>query len=195
MEAERRISAGTLSLDDVIHVTDEDASEDLGTLSEVPLSADGGISVGNALYYMVTISDNSTAVALLHLFGGGDIDATLTSLGLTGTSVNTTDLPTNAADMARLMEAIYRGDGLTAAARDHALGLLLQQTVRDGVPRGVEGGAAVGNKTGTWDGNTHDIAFVDAPGGPYIIAIMSDEGGWNPVAAVSKAVYEILSKP
>jgi beta-lactamase class A len=195
-EAERRQSAGTLNFDDEITLTDEDVSEDLGTLSSVPVDANGSLSIRDALHAMVTVSDNATAVALLHLLGGAEIDETLRSLGLTTMSVNTTDLPTTASDMALLMEAVVTGRGLTAEAQADARTLLLGQEVRSGVPQGVPGGVKVGNKTGTWDNATHDVAFVEAPGGTYVIAVLTDgSAGWAPIARVSAAVYSLLAQP
>jgi beta-lactamase class A len=195
-EAERRQSAGTLNFDDEITLTDEDVSEDLGTLSEVPMDSSGSLSIRDALRAMVTVSDNATAVALLHLLGGPEIDETLRSLGLTTMSVNTTDLPTTASDMALLMEAVVTGRGLTAEGQADARTLLLGQEVRSGVPQGVPGGVKVGNKTGTWDNATHDVAFVEAPGGTYVIAVLTDgSGGWAPIARVSAAVYSLLAQP
>lgn len=194
-EAERRSSLGLLNLDDEIQYSGEDTSEDLGTLGEVPFEADGGVTIRNALRAMITVSDNSSAVALLHHLGGGAIDDTLRALGLTTMSVNTTDLPATANDMALLMEAIATGRGVSAAARDEMRALLFAQQTRSGIPEGLPIGVPVGNKTGTWEGATHDIAFVEAPGGAYIIAILSDQDWtWEPLRRVSETVYREMSR-
>lgn len=194
-EVERRISEGLIHGDDRVFLSDADAAEDLGTLGEVPLASDGSISVSDALRAMVTMSDNSTAVALLHLVGAANIDASLAALGLENTSVNTPDLPTDAADMAVLMEAIVSGRGMSESARREARQLLLDQQTRDGIPAGLPAGVLVGNKTGTWEGDTHDVAFVDAPGGVYVIAVLSDRSWtWAPISAVSKAVYAVMAR-
>ena len=106
---------------------------------------------------------------------------------------NTTDLPTTAADMAILMEAISSGRGVSVEARADMRGLLLDQKTRFGIPEGLPARIAVGNKTGTWEGATHDIAFVDAPGGTYVIAILSDKGwDWAPLVRLSRAIYAAL---
>jgi beta-lactamase class A len=195
-EAERRISEGSLQLTDALQLTDEDLKEDLGTIDEVHRSADGTISIGDALQAMVTISDNSTAVALLHLLGGAQLDATMNSLGMLHTDFNTEELPTTAGDMVILMEAIYDGRGLTPEAQQHARALLLQQDTRDGIPQGVPKGVAVGNKTGNWEGATHDVAFVEAPSGTYVIAVLtSGSWVWTPIQDISATVYAALSTP
>lgn len=193
LEAERRLSAGTLTLDDRLQLTAEDVTEDLGTLGDLDLAADGSLSIRAALEAMVTVSDNSTAVELLHLLGAGNIDATLAELGLQHTSVNTRDLPTTAGDMALLMEAVVTGKGMSEAARRDARELLLRQETRDGIPAGLPAGVNVGNKTGTWEGATHDVAFVEAPSGTYVITVLSDKDwDWAPISRVSKAVFDVL---
>jgi beta-lactamase class A len=195
LEAERRLSAGTLKLDDRLQLSDEDVTEDLGTLGDLDLAADGSLSIRAALEAMVTVSDNSTAVALLHLFGAGNIDATLAELGLQHTSLNTRDLPTTAGDMALLMEAVVTGKGMSEPARRDARELLLRQEVRDGIPAGLPQGVNVGNKTGTWEGATHDVAFVEGPTGTYVITVLSDKDwDWAPISRVSKAVFDVLAK-
>lgn len=177
-EVERRVSAGELSYDDRIVLTDDAVAEDLGTLERVPVAPDGTVSIGDALEAMVTLSDNATAVALMRLVSPAAIDDTLRGLGLTTMSVNTERLPTTANDLGLLMRAIVRGDGVAPAQRDHMRTLLLQQTVRDGIPSAVEPGALVGNKTGTWPGTTNDVAFVETAQGTYVIAIVA-EGDWS----------------
>ncbi|GIW12835.1 MAG: hypothetical protein KatS3mg062_0274 [Tepidiforma sp.] len=197
LEVERRVSIGTLSYDDRIAMTDEARAEDLGTLDRLPLAEDGTLSVGEALEAMITYSDNASAVLLLRLLGPADIDATLRGIGAWETSVNDPSLPTSAADLARVMAALVRGEGLTDAARAHALDLLFAQEVRAGIPEALEempGVMRVGNKTGTWPNATRDVAWVETASGGYILAVMT-EGDWNweLVQRVARAVHEELT--
>ncbi len=193
-EVERRVSVGALSYDDRIALTDEAIAEDLGTLERVPAAADGTVSIGEALEAMVTLSDNATAIALMRLVSPAAIDATLGDLGLTTMSVNTTELPATAGDLALLMRAIAMGEGVAPAQREHMHDLLVRQTVRDGIPSAVGRGAVVGNKTGTWAGTTNDVAFVEAEQGTYVIAVMADgDWNWELVRDVTRAVDEALA--
>ncbi len=92
--------------------------------------------------------------------------------------------------MALLMEAIVRGIGVDEAARAEMRDLLFHQHTRSGIPAGLPEDIPVGNKTGTWAGATHDIAFVEAPSGTYVLAILSDhDWDWDPIVRVSAAVY------
>ncbi|MCC6381222.1 MAG: serine hydrolase [Dehalococcoidia bacterium] len=189
-EAERRHAAGELSFDDSVTLTAEDVAEDLGTLAELGAGEGDAVPVWRLLEAMVTFSDNTSAVALLHHLGGAAVDATLRGLGLEQTSVNTEELPTTAAEMAALMGAAIAGTGVGPEAAAEMRALLARQTIRSGIPRGVPEDVHVGNKTGTWAGATHDVAYVEAPGGDYVLAVLSDgEGGWEPIVRVSAAVY------
>lgn len=192
--AERQRASGLLRFEQWAQVTADDAAEDLGTLATLGIGAGDYLSVGEAIWAMVTRSDNTSAVLVLGLLGGRAVDAEIAALGLAHTSVNTQALPTTAADMALLMEAIVRGDGVSATQRDEMIALLLQQETRVGIPALLPEAVAVGNKTGTWEGATHDVAFVDAPTGRYVIAVLSDrDWDWAPIARVSRAVYDVLA--
>lgn len=190
-EAFRQRKLGTLSFERTVPVTGAYLDQDLGTLARLERAPNGDLAIAEAVRGMVSLSDNTSATILLDLLGHRNIDATMQALGLTATSVNTTELPTTAADMARVMEAVVRGEGLDAGSAQEMLAMLLAQETRAGIPRGVPSGVAVGNKTGTWPGSTHDVAVVLAPSGAYVIAVLTDGSwDWNPITRVSRAVYE-----
>lgn len=194
-EAYRQRELGLLDFERAVPVTDVYAQEDLGTLASVPRLPNGDLRIADAVRAMITVSDNTSATILLDLLGHRNIDATLAALGLHATSVNTRELPTTAADMARLMAAIVRGEGLSAASAQEMVNLLLAQQTRAGIPRGVPAGVPVGNKTGTWSGALHDVAVVYAPTGPFVIAVLTDgSGGWEVIARVAAAVYQYLAR-
>jgi hypothetical protein len=108
--------------------------------------------------------------------------------------VNTTELPTTARDMARIMDAIVAGEGLDPATHELLIGMLARQTIRSGIPRPA-GDVTSGNKTGTWDEITHDVAYVEAETGTYVIAVLSATNrDWDAIAAVSEAVYQVMAE-
>jgi len=195
-EVQYRLTRGQLDLAMSLPIGAADIAEDDGTFWSLPFAEDGTISIGAALEAMVTVSDTTTANAFLHLLGHNQIDETLRSLGLKKTSVNDRKLPTTASDMALLMEALYLGRGLDTPERNLARDLLKAQAWRAGIPAGLPGNVISGNKTGNTEGATHDVAFVEAPGGTYVIAILSDRAwDWRPVEAVSAAVFAVLAAP
>ncbi|MGE3075833.1 MAG: serine hydrolase [Dehalococcoidia bacterium] len=198
-EAEVRHARGELEYTDKLFMSDEDAAEDLGTSGYLTFEPDGSITIGNLLHAMITVSDNSSAVTLLHEFGGATIDETLRSIGVKTMTVNQVELWTTADDLARLMEAIYVGEGVGPTERAHMRDLLLAQTIRNGIPGAladeVHEGLHIGNKTGTWPGAQHDVAFVEAQSGAFVIAILTDGSyeGWQALQRVTQAVYAALS--
>ena len=199
-ETERRHFNGDLAYDDTIMISDEDAIEDLGTSGYLEFEDDGSITIQHLLEAMIEVSDNSSAVALMHEFGSRNIDSTLRELGVTTMTLNQTELWTTADDLARLMEAIYVGEGVGPEERAHMRELLLAQTVRYGIPAAlaseVREGLMIGNKTGTWEGAQHDVAFVEAQTGAYVIAILTDGSweGWQALYRVAVAMHREMLK-
>ncbi|WP_322819298.1 serine hydrolase [Tepidiforma sp.] len=197
-EAERRVSEGRLGYDDRLALDEEARREDLGTLARLPIAEDGTISLGQALEAMVVVSDNASAIAVLRLLGPSQVDARLRQLGIVTMSVNDRALPTTARDLALLMAAIVRGEGLNTTAHTHALDLLFAQEARAGIPAALEpypDVIRVGNKTGTWDNATRDVAVVEAEAGTYVVAAMT-EGDWNweLVGRLARAIHGELTR-
>lgn len=188
-EAFRQRQAGQISFAQDVTLTGSALAEDLGTFDRVP-RGENGVPLGEAVRAMVTWSDNVSAALLLDTLGHRTIDATMASLGLTHSSVNTVELPTTAADMARLMEAIVRGQGVGGQAASDMTALLLKQEMRFGIPAGLPAGTPAGSKWGAWPGSSHDVGFVVAPHGAYVIAVLTARGwDWNLIARVSAAVW------
>jgi len=77
VEAERRVEAGQLHYGDIITIEDEDITED-GSFE----LAGTELTLDEALEAMITISDNGAALALWHVLGPENINATLVALGI-----------------------------------------------------------------------------------------------------------------
>jgi beta-lactamase class A len=71
------------------------------------------------------------------------------------------------------------------------LSLLVQEEIGGGVVASAPEGTVVAHKTGNFSSANHDIALVWGPAGPYVIAVLTDTlEGWDPVVAVSSAVWQ-----
>ena len=173
-EAYRQAGAGQLALATEIVVTPEAMRENLGTLDKVPLKVGDRLSVARLIELMIVFSDNSSSVLLRDVLGRPRIDQTMRSLGLRTTSVSSPDLPTTAADMVILAEAIATGRGVGQAASREMTQMLRKQSVRGRIPAGLPPAVPVANKTGTWDNAGHDVAIVYAPSGTYLLVVLSD---------------------
>ena len=189
-EAFRQAEAGQMSLSTELTVTPEAVAEDLGTLEKAGIEAGDRLAVDQLIELMIVFSDNTSSVLLRDALGRSRIDQTLRALGLRSTSVGAPDLPTTAADMSVLIEAIATARGVSQGASRRMIELLLQQSVRGRIPAGVPGGVPVANKTGTWEDAGHDVAIVYAPAGTYLLVVMSDLTVRDDlIAALSREVY------
>lgn len=163
---------------------------------------------------MITISDNSSANALVRLLGDGDEEAGMAAVndwcrrnGLESTRMNRLMLQdnglqnyTSAADCARLLAMIYRGDCVSPAASREMLDLLLLQRVNDRIPAQLPEGTPVAHKTGDLVGLCWaDVGIVFSPGGDYILCVISDGtasefDAKTAAAALSRQIYDLMNQ-
>ncbi len=162
---------------------------------------------------MITVSDNGSANALVRLLGGGDEDAGMAAVndwclrqGLTDTRQNRLMLAdnglqnyTSAADCARLLAAIYRGDCVSPEASREMLSLLLQQQVNDRLPMGLPEGTPIAHKTGDLIGLCWaDVGVIFSPGGDYVLCVISDgqaseDEAKSAAAELSRQIYAMMN--
>ncbi len=194
LEAYRQRDAGELDFAELLTLEEKYVEYDLNTLEDLGLEEGDMLTLADALKAMIIVSDTPTAVMVQDKVNPWRVDQTLKSLGITDMSVTTYDLPTTAGDMALLMAAVAAGEGVSEGSRREMLALLLQESIRDGIPSGVPPNLAVAHKSGNFTDATHDVALVWGPGGPYVIAVLSDRS-WDsrPIAAVSRAVWDYFA--
>jgi beta-lactamase class A len=179
----------------VLTLEPEFAEYDSGTLGPLGLASGSQLSVLDAIRAMIVVSDTPNAVMLQRLLGAWAIDASMWALGIENTTFNDYDLPTTAADMATLVTAIASGEGVSEASRLEMLALMMHERFGEGIGSGVPEGTPYAHKTGLAGDATHDVGVVWGPDGPYVLSIFSDANHeWEPVAAVSAAVYEYFAQ-
>jgi beta-lactamase class A len=184
----RQRALGLLRFDETLTITPPYLEFQLGTL-RWPLWSE--VSIQALLEAMITESDNVAAMLLYDRTGAWNTMQDLRALGLRQTDIATDAMPTSAADMARLLEAIARGQAVDEQASAEMVALLSRQKVNDRLPARLPRGTRVAHKTGNWDNATHDVGIVYAPSGPYVLAVLSDLP-WvaNPIAELSRLVYD-----
>ena len=181
-------SLGLLNFDERLVVTPYYASFDLGTL---PVAVCETLNISEALAYMMSISDNTSAALLQDRAGSANVNRAMAALGLSTTRLLSEDLPTTAADMALLMEAIGRGNAVDGAASQEMVNLLASEEIDNGLRAGLPAGTLVAHKTGNWSNATHDAGIVYSPGATYVIAVLSDRAYETALTQeVSRVVYE-----
>lgn len=179
-EAYRQSALGQISLDDTtVTITDEDLTD-----SGYYTPSGTTLSVRQALERMITISDNSPALALVRLLDVHQINATMVALGLANTRLNT-PLPevertsssnvTTASDMAALFAGLARGQIVSPEASRDMLAVLARQQINDRLPAGVPAGVTVAHKTGDLQGVSHDVGIIWTPGGPRVVVMLTSD--------------------
>ena len=194
LEAYRQRDLGDIDYGTELTVDAEVAQYDLGTLEYLGIQVGDKVLLGEAVEAMIIVSDTSLANLVLGEIGYGSVDATLSGIGATTMSVSTSELPTTAADMYAVISAIAKGDGVSEESRQEMLSLMAQEWFFSGVVAGMPAGTAFAHKSGSFTDATHDVAIVEGPAGPYIIAVLSDRSSeWAPIASVSDAVWRYFA--
>ncbi len=148
------------------------------------------------LEQMISVSDNAAANRLIEILGKDDFAAGAEIVnqfcvehGYTGSSVGRRFLEENpsgdnytcAADCAKILADIYRGELVSPEASEKMLGLLKMQTNLSKIPSGLPEGTQTANKTGEMPEGyglgciENDMAIVYGPEGDYAIAVLSNE--------------------
>lgn len=152
-------------------------------------------SVDDALYQMITISDNYAALLLADKVGLTNIATFLIKNGFYSSKVGMhgKDPVTTPVDIALFFEKLYRGQLIDQTYSSKMIALLKQQRLNDKIPEYLPTNIIVAHKTGELDNVTHDAGIVYAPNGDYILVVLSliddRELANERIANVSKAVF------
>ena len=197
VEAERRVEAGQLHYSDIITIEDEDITED-GSFE----LAGTELTLDEALEAMITISDNGTALALWHVLGPENINATLEGLGIKNFHVFLNFDEDNIATpraVGTLLSMLAKRQLISAAASDRMLARLERQQINDRLPAELPEGVVVAHKTGNLPGLTHDAGIIFTPSGPRVVVAMTwdafDADAYAFIANVGSVVYSTLLEP
>lgn len=191
-EVYKQVELGLVDMDEELLVTPYYASFDAGTL---PVEICDTLTVREALWAMITYSDNTTGFLLRDKVGLGNIDRDVQALGLTQSALTQGDAISTAGDMAVFLEMVVFGAAVSRDASREMLDIMLAQQVSDRLPALLPPGTEVAHKTGDLPEVAHDVGIVYAPQPTYIIAVLSDRGGeYEPIALLSRAVYDYFNR-
>lgn len=175
--------------------------------------------VYDLLWNMITVSDNESCNELGRLQdeksdflkGAESVNEYLEKEGYDDTSYQSTLHPsrspvlslgehntTTAEDCGLLLERIYKGECVSAAASEDMLELLLNQKNTTKIPSGIAADVTVANKTGETDTDQHDMAIVYGPKTTYILCVMSEgfksaDQAVENIRKISGVVYNYLN--
>ena len=182
VEMFRRIDRAQSSLDAMCVVTELDRAHGSGVLRMLH----GGLrlTVGDLLYLMMAISDNSATNMLIETAGMAQINATMRELGMRNSILGRPmvgrlaiageqeNLAT-ACDYTRLVDAIVSGRAASAESCNAMLDLLSQQHNAHRIGRFVPAspGYRWGAKNGTNKGIVNEAGFIETPHGTLLLAV------------------------
>jgi|SRR5579884_81730 len=161
---------------------------------------------------MIQLSDNTASNLLISFFGFAAIDEAARRAGLYNTTLKRHFLDTAAqlrhmdnrttpADMGHFLFELERGvrEEIPTIASPRScrrmIDIMLGQTDRDTIPRGVPPRVPVANKTGELSRSRSDVAIVDPFGdSPYVLAVYTSgldapAQAYDGIAQISRIVY------
>ncbi len=197
-EVEERLVRRQITKEDEIKEDVVKLNEQFNIASEEAEIAEGEIdtTVNDALYKMITISDNYSALVLSKLIGLSKVSGFLNNYGFSESSLNPPK--STAYDIGQFYQLLYNSRIINSAASKDILELLKAQRLNDRIPKYLPEDLEVAHKTGELGPVKHDAGIVFTPFGDYIFVAMSKTN--NPlhaaevIAKVSKEIYSYFEK-
>jgi len=158
---------------------------------------DGSIAltVRDALFRMITISDNYAALLLTEKVRLSNVAKFLTEYGYSESKVGLDgSLPTTtSSDIAKFFTDIYNENMLGKPYDTLMLQLLKQQKLNHKIPKNLPKTVEIAHKTGELNSVTHDAGIVYTPKGDYIITVLSEsqnpQNAEHQISILSESIY------
>jgi len=179
-ELYRQVDEARLRLDDSRALDRRHAVGGSGILNELTTPT---LSLGDYATLMIVLSDNTATNVLIDVVGMQNVNSRMSALGLDQTRLRRRMIDLDAArrgeenvatpaEIARLLEIVHRGEGLSKASHQDMLAVLKKpksSALRRSVPPRVE----VANKPGGLEGVAVDAGIVYLESRPYIFVMMA----------------------
>lgn len=195
--AYEQIKNGKLKEDDVLSESIVALNKKFGIPQESAELKEGEIklSVKDALFKMITISDNYAALLLTSKIRLATVTSFLKTNGFNESAVGTLNgVPTTTAhDISLFFEKLYNLQIIDKEYSEKMLQLLKAQRLNDKIPKNLPDNTIIAHKTGELDEYTHDAGIVYAKNNEYIIVILSKSNSpdlaEDRISNISEAVY------
>lgn len=157
-------------------------------------------TVQDALYQMITISDNDTALLLTDKIGISSIQNFLEQNGFSESHVGIhgNQPVTSARDIEMFFEKLYKGELGNKDTTESMLSLLKQQRLNEKLPQYLPSSITLAHKTGEIDGYSHDAGIVFTPDADYVIVVLTQsddpQSANSRIAQVSQNVYTYFTQ-
>ena len=202
----KQADEGRLNLDEVRRLDPQHVVGGSGVLTELTAPA---MPLRDYATLMVVLSDNTATNLLIDAVGMERVTARMAGLGMPTLKLRRKMIDLAAArrgdenvgtpaDLATLLTAIYKGEGLKKESAE-ALLTILKKPKTSALRRGVGSGVPVANKTGTLEGVEADAGIVYISGRPYILCVLTtflkdNAAGDAAIAAASRAAFDYFNR-
>src|SRR5207244_12676765 len=160
------------------------------------------LTLAEALEAMIPSAGNGAGLALSHILGGSNIDATLTKAGMPDFHVAFDDSEDNVATphaIGTFFTLLAKRQLISPAASDRMLARLERQQINNRLPAQLPPGVVVAHKTGNLAGLTHDAGIIYTKSGPRVVVAMTwdalDEDAANFISSIGSLVYSAVLEP
>lgn len=220
IEAYRQADRGTLSLDELVRLTEQDKVPGSGILTD-HFSDGAAIPLRDLIRLMIRYSDNTATNLVLDKIGLESTAATMTAIGFPETQVHSkvyrrdTSInmersdqyglgSTTANDTVRLLVGIERGELARQKSCQEMLGHLLACDDVGRFPRLLPAGTALAHKTGAVNKTRTAAGIIYSPKGKIVLCVLTDENedtSWTDdnaahrlCAELAKAAYDFVNR-
>jgi beta-lactamase class A len=195
-EAYARIDAGSLAEESLVLVSEQDVDPDYGGSR---YAAGEYLSVRQAVYAMITQSDNGAALALVDRLGLNAVNLRFASIGMPDTRL-VYDAVTTPRDVLSYFSMLADGDVVSPDASNSLVDLLAAQEINDRIPAGLPAGEgwSVAHKTANIDDMIGDAGIVYTRDNDAYALIILNQGlasYWTSVQtirSISQSVYRVI---
>ncbi|HTU56464.1 MAG TPA: serine hydrolase [Acetobacteraceae bacterium] len=204
----RRVEAGGHSLAETYRLRNEDRAPGSGVMLHLHEGME--LTVGDLVYLMISISDNTATNILIDMVGMEEVNAVMASLGMTGSTLGR-KMQARAAgagqkenwaspeDYARVIEALLKNEAASAGSCAAMVAMLEKQQNERRIARYLPKADRPrwGSKTGSVPGVCNDVGFVMTGKGALIVSVFC-EGESEPYAneqvigEISRAALEAV---
>ena len=192
------VDEGRINFDDTVYIDKSDIYGGSGIIKGMKLPLK--MTFLRLLQLMIYRSDNTATNKVIDILGFDYINEKMQESGLENTILRRRMMDfksrdkgienyTTVSDIALILEKIYKRELVNPQLSSIALSFLKDQLVNDRIPRYLPHEAVVAHKTGLERGIVHDAGIVFAPGGDYIICVLT--GGFNSYAQAKKFIADV----
>lgn len=182
IEIFRRIDAGKLTLDKLHKMTQDDKSNGSGVLLHMHAGIE--VTIGDLVYLMMSISDNTATNILIDYAGMAEVNATMKSVGMANSVLGRKMrgrpvLPGEnenlavPSEYAEAIAALFANKAASADACRQMIAVLEKQQNDRRIARHLpkQDRPRWGTKTGSLPNVINDVGFIMTPKGPAIVAV------------------------